>query len=1566
MNESQNSTNISNKYDNKTNIIENKNKKEKLQENENEKNEKKIKKENQLKEINNKGKKKNKYDIKSSYDYKKDEEDVWRQNKNNKIIYYNKDDEEEINLSKYLNQKNENIIKTNTYEQIKKDVLKKLLFKEQGIKEENVDLSKITFISFKNGYSFSKNSVKNNKINEKGKYNNEESSQKDTISSRPYNFRYKKDLKGTLHELDSSFKPDDPNIKDSLDNKESIPELIITNEKEHKDKIEKDKFNILEKNFDNDEKTNITNISFNEKNIFDENDKQFINLLLDKIKAKIKEDGTIEEDNSFKIDKIEEPYKPKSKYKNDNMNKQYIINELINNSQIYMEKFLEQISMSKVNFSEMGFCFIIDCSLYLGNRLKLVNLMIILAILKVIEIIDIKFSILLTADDKFKVLLKNYEEKINYENLIEILYETSIIKRFRNNLAKSVKTAIKYLKSERKNTIFWIFSDSLDESILYFNYWIENLFNNKTNSFIFFIEKNGSLNYLKNGNIDILIKLWDNFETKIKEKSISKVKIIDLNINEKNIYINEDIIFRDINDFLNKAIYLVENYEENNNMNENNISHKNIQNLKMKKISYYEDLLKDETYKKYDEIYFLNYHKNLNDIHLNEKLVCDYKNKYEKKEIPEIKSFTTKLKQCYQDKTLIESIFYPNKATQKQLSTKGTEIDIMSLILYTLHPVQEPMIYLEEKGGMIRNYSITVIIDNSISCLSSFNEKHSFLTIINLFQILYSMAIPSLDIIFTGEYKKSPNIILYNMPSVSIFKEDSLFELILKYLSNPRLNTDLTQAIKAVYNIKKIKRNDRESYLFILTDGLSHIKDENKINYFSKLCKSIGIKIFGIGLGIFPYKAKDLFETFIYSVNPDNLLKALSKIFGKLIKTENEMKLISNAKALSNQSLKYSFSKIENNNKFYYEKLREELEGLEKGEDVLKNFCNIEKSTFDEIEYKSFNVEEGKDLEIYSKNTLITQKILMVMLWSFDLNKKGESPYVHPKYINEVSKINGGVSIKSVIEHFGIENEIVVDYESAIDKLLKKNENGDCNYYAVWIFCGPPYPIFPPINGKENTSNPNLIEEFINILILFWKNGGSLVFFAEGEPLNFQVNLFLNKIDFDNNKKPDFQISGDYLGDKVLEQDKTGKLDHYGIFDKKYEKIKIKGIEIQRQSLSHNLGLIYEGYSIGYAVDKKEQKRITIGEFEKLYPFKPFSINSEGGISTLVYQADEKGRGDIIIDCGYTKCFLNMYNSGTFRFIQNIAGWTARPEIIFLTENKKPYEWRPKGIDYSVNYKTIFNGFLKLENIKDNINLENKKTLFAIDNSGSISGLTFYIEELGNIIKKYYKEGRGDAIYFWNNIKKKISKEEFDLKIIERDLEEGGGTDIIQIAEIIDIEKRNNFKHLVIITDGEIDSEDIENADKKMEKINYNFDFVSVYILGPYANLSVGAPFCRNVPNRTFAKKLKYDSFTELMTLTLEDLYIIDNLENYDNYDDFMDNYEKILNALKAKCIGMSENEKLENRLQSVINKIINKNQIIDKELFNQRKETLLGVTRGTLKDTFTLDTIRAAIHNYK
>ena len=580
------------------------------------------------------------------------------------------------------------------------------------------------------------------------------------------------------------------------------------------------------------------------------------------------------------------------------------------------------------------------------------------------------------------------------------------------------------------------------------------------------------------------------------------------------------------------------------------------------------------------------------------------------------------------------------------------------------------------------------------------------------------------------------------------------------------------------------------------------------------------------------------------------------------------------------------------------------------------------------------------------------------MLWSFDLNKKNESPYILPKYINNPSDVNGDVCIKSAIEYFGIKNDIVVDYESAIEKLLEKNEKGECNYYAVWIFCGPQYAILPPINGEINKSSPNLVEEFINILIEFWKNGGALVFMADGDPLNFQVNLFLEKLNFFENQKPGFRIHGDYKGNKYLSPDKEGVLDKPGVFSKSNHLFNFKGKNIQRQSLSHNIIKIYEGYTISFAVDSKNNK-IQYNESEKISPFKPFAINSDGGISTLIYEADALGRGDILIDCGYTKCFLNMYKTGTYKFIQNIAGWTARPEIKFLVENINPWEWRPKGINYIVNYKAEYTGFLKLEN--KNFDLSKMKTLFCIDDSGSTNGSKFYYSEVKNIISNYYMKNKGDLFYLWNNAKKKISYDEFELKIKNR---KGGGKTFPHLtADIIDIEKVNNFKHLVIITDGEVEQNEIEIADKKMEKIDYKFDYVTVYILGEKANLSVGAPFCRNTPNKTYSKKGLLCKYKEEVTLSKEDIETLTNIEKYHDYDIFKNNYEKILKAVQAKCIGTSDLE-LKKKLEIMFNNI-SSSKNIDQASIDKYKEKLIGMTLGSIKNKFTLDEINAAVCNF-
>ena len=197
-----------------------------------------------------------------------------------------------------------------------------------------------------------------------------------------------------------------------------------------------------------------------------------------------------------------------------------------------------------------------------------------------------------------------------------------------------------------------------------------------------------------------------------------------------------------------------------------------------------------------------------------------------------------------------------------------------------------------------------------------------------------------------------------------------------------------------------------------------------------------------------------------------------------------------------------------------------------------------------------------------------------------------------------------------------------------------------------------------------------------------------------------------------------------------------------------------------------------------------------------------------------------------------------------------MAAWTARPEINFIVNKKNPWEWRPKGLNYKVNFNSHYNGFLKFEEI--NTNVEDMKILFAIDKSGSTQ-FKLYHDETINLINENYNEKRGDIIYIWGSTYKKVSKEQFISSVENED--DLGGTYPKLIADIINLERNNKCKHLMIITDGNVNSEDILETDKRMEKIKYYFDFVSVYILGTEANLSISAPFCRKTPHKAYMKK---------------------------------------------------------------------------------------------------------------
>ena len=212
-------------------------------------------------------------------------------------------------------------------------------------------------------------------------------------------------------------------------------------------------------------------------------------------------------------------------------------------------------------------------------------------------------------------------------------------------------------------------------------------------------------------------------------------------------------------------------------------------------------------------------------------------------------------------------------------------------------------------------------------------------------------------------------------------------------------------------------------------------------------------------------------------------------------------------------------------------------------------------------------------------------------------------------------------------------------------KEITTDENGKCPYFAVWIICGPPYKILP-----DCREDPELINDFNDILIKFWENKGSVVFLAEGTPLCCQVNLFLEYAQFPGQGKVKFRIGGEQKANQRLNPDDSGNLEKNGSYNSKIvitAKSKNVNKRIVRTSISRGMGQMYEGDTISYACtienfNYSNKNAEPIKNKDLLYPFKSFIKNTEGGISCLVYSDDNNDRGDIVIYCGFTICFTDM------------------------------------------------------------------------------------------------------------------------------------------------------------------------------------------------------------------------------------------------------------------------------------------------------------------------------------
>jgi hypothetical protein len=133
-----------------------------------------------------------------------------------------------------------------------------------------------------------------------------------------------------------------------------------------------------------------------------------------------------------------------------------------------------------------------------------------------------------------------------------------------------------------------------------------------------------------------------------------------------------------------------------------------------------------------------------------------------------------------------------------------------------------------------------------------------------------------------------------------------------------------------------------------------------------------------------------------------------------------------------------------------------------------------------------------------------------------------------------------------------------------------------------------------------------------------------------------------------------------------------------------------------------------------------------------------------------------------------------------------------------------------------------------------------------------------------------------------------------------------GGTSPCQIISGI-LAKKIDTKmyHLILVTDGEISSSEVDKCDEIIQKNNITFGFVSVFIIGT-SNTSVQAAFCRKCGSRVFLLKENkpHNEVKPEMQISAEDHALLDEVSKINTYSELKIAYDGLVRALTARMMG--------------------------------------------------------------
>ena len=145
---------------------------------------------------------------------------------------------------------------------------------------------------------------------------------------------------------------------------------------------------------------------------------------------------------------------------------------------------------------------------------------------------------------------------------------------------------------------------------------------------------------------------------------------------------------------------------------------------------------------------------------------------------------------------------------------------------------------------------------------------------------------------------------------------------------------------------------------------------------------------------------------------------------------------------------------------------------------------------------------------------------------------------------------------------------------------------------------------------------------------------------------------------------------------------------------------------------------------------------------------------------------------------------------------------------------------------------------------------------------------------------------------------------------------------IIYYTEILNFLTINDkFDHLVIVTDGQVGSNDIDISEQKVKQYGLQYSYVSSYIIGSGGDESVGCPYSRGCPGETYIIDMNGNE-RKIVSLSREDQAALDGINSISSWSTFKSKYQNLFNAIRARCLGREADQDLMNKLNNLKSRI--------------------------------------------